>query len=149
MIIYYVSDIRVQATDWISNNVSSNSKILSEGGNVIDIPIEGHYDVINFDFYSLDDKVDNSKKLSQSVNQSDFIIIPSRRIYKNQNNHLFPYSKKYYQNLFSGKLGFNLVKTFSINNSLFLDSEIAEETWSVFDNPVIRIYSKNEQINKI
>jgi hypothetical protein len=141
--IYFVSDIRAQATEWISNNIPSKSKILSEGGNVIDIPLVGHYDVINFDFYSLDEKIDNLNKLNQSINQSDYIIIPSRRIYKNQNNPSFPYSKNYYHNLFSGNLGFNLIKTFSINNSLLLDSEIAEETWSVFDNPVIRIYSKN------
>jgi len=144
MKIYFGLDIRVQASEWISNNIPFKSKILSEGGNVVDIPLGGHYEVINFDFYSLDEKIDNLNKLNQSINQSDYIIIPSRRIYKNQNNASFPYSKNYYQNLFSGKLGFNILKTFSINNSLLLDSENAEETWSVFDNPTIRIFLRDK-----
>lgn len=140
--IYLFPDIRVQATNWINQNIDPNSKILSESGNVVDIPLWGDVNTTNFDFYNFEDNLDNQNKLNQLVNQSDFIFIPSRRIFKNQNNPNFPQSQKYYQNLFSGKLNFNLIKTFSINNSLLLNSENAEETWSVFDNPTIRIFSK-------
>lgn len=139
---YFSSDIRVQASEWINNNLSAKSKVLSEGGNVIDIPLNSQLEVDNFDFYTLDEKISNQEKLNYLINQSDYILIPSRRVFKNQNNPKFPYSQKYYQNLFSGQLNFNLVKNFSNNNSLFLNSENAEETWSVFDNPTIRIYKK-------
>jgi len=96
-----------------------------------------NFEVNNFDFY---DK-DNIKNLPIEIEKSDFIIIPSRRVFKNN----FPQTEKYYQNLFSGQLGFNQVKFFSINKSLFLKDENAEETWSVFDNPTIRIYKRNIQ----
>ena len=33
-------------------------------------------------------------------------------------------------------------KKFTNKKDLFLNSENAEETWSVFDNPTIRIYKK-------
>lgn len=139
---YLSSDIRVQATNWINQNILSNSRILSEGGNVVDLPMWGQYNVTNFDFYTLDENRNNFQKLKQSITQSDYIIIPSRRIFKNQNNSNFPYSQYYYQNLFSNKFNFYLIKELNKNNNLLLNSENAEETWSVFDNPTIRIYSK-------
>lgn len=86
----------------------------------------------------------NEIKLTNLIKDSDYILIPSRRVFKNQNNPSFPYSQKYYQSLFNNKLGFNQIKQFSSNNSLFLNSENAEETWSVFDNPTIRIFKKND-----
>jgi uncharacterized membrane protein (UPF0127 family) len=43
--------------------------------------------------------------------------------------------------LFSGKLGFEEVKVFA-NPYIGLMDEQAEETWSVFDHPVIRIYRR-------
>lgn len=141
---YLSPDVRVQASGWINENVPLNSQILSESGNVVDLPLWGQHNVTNFDFYELDENPKNAETLNKLVNQSDFLIIPSRRIFKNQNNPNFPYSQYYYQNLFSKKFNFRLIKEFSKNNNLFLDSENAEETWSVFDNPTIKIFIKNE-----
>lgn len=136
-------DIRIQATSWINKNIVSTAQVLSESGNVVDIPLSGsQISVTNFDFYELDD-VGSFEKINQLIDTSDYIFIPSRRVFKNQNNSKFPYTQNYYQNLFSSRSNYNLIKTFSNNNSLFLDSEKAEETWSVFDNPTIRIFSKN------
>lgn len=144
MKIYFGPDIRVQATEWINKNIDSSSQVLSEAGNVVDIPLTGdHKSVTNFDFYTLDQNNKNLEKLNQLVDTSDYIFIPSRRVFKNQNNLDFPYSQKYYQKLFLGQSNFNIVKTYFNNNSLFLNSENAEETWSVFDNPKIRIFQKN------
>ena len=133
---YFSTDTRITATNWINLNIPNNSFVLSEGGNVVDLPLSSNdLKVENFDFYDQD----NIKNLSIEIEKSDFIIIPSRRVFKNN----FPQTEKYYQNLFSGQFGFNQVKTFSINKSLFLKDENAEETWSVFDNPTIRIYKRN------
>jgi len=136
---YFSPDIRVSATNWINSNIPADSFILSEGGNVVDIPLSNHnLHVSNFDFYSLKNIYD----LSTEINKSDYIIIPSRRIFKNQNNKNYPISQNYYQNLFSGNFGFKEIKIISNQKDLFLNSENAEETWSVFDSPTIRIYKK-------
>jgi len=140
---YLFTDTRIQATEWINENIPFDSYVLSESGNVVNIPLyDSKINVTNFDFYTLDNDQKNSQNLNQLINQSDFIFIPSRRVFTNQNNSSFYYSQQYYQNLFSGNLNFNLVRTFSNPNSLFLNSETAEETWSVFDNPTIRIYQR-------
>jgi len=128
--LYLRPDIRVTATDWIDSQIPQNSQVLSESGNVINLPITSHISVNNFDFYTLD----NNNLASQLV-KSDYIIIPSRRVFKN-------YQYSYYKYLFNGQLGFSLIKEFTPATDFLLNPENAEETWTVFDRPTIRIYQK-------
>ena len=141
---YFNTDSRILASNWINQNIPQQSTILSESGNVTSLPMDNSADfnLIDFDFYRLDSHT--KPALDQSIAVSQYIFVPSRRVFKNQTNFAFPESQNYYQSLFSGQLKFSLIKDFNFNNSLFLNSENAEETWSVFDNPVIRIYQKNE-----
>ncbi len=65
----------------------------------------------------------------------------------------YPLLNEYYEKLFSGKLGFEKVAEFtsypkinfrfSISNFQFeIPDENSEETWTVFDHPVVRIYRR-------
>jgi hypothetical protein len=62
----------------------------------------------------------------------------------------YPRLERYYDALFSGELGFDRVATFESYPELRLfgvpllefPDEEAEETWTVFDHPVIRIYKR-------
>ena len=74
--------------------------------------------------------------------ESEYILVPSRRMFKNQSTKQFPYSQKYYQALFNGNLGFVEIAKIKPPSDLFLDEENAEETWSVFDRPTIRVFQK-------
>jgi hypothetical protein len=138
---YLQPDIRLTASDWASRNLIADSVVFSEAGNVINFPFHSQdLHVNNFDFYNLDSDPELINQLPQLISQSDYIIIPSRRIFKNQTNSDFPHSYRYYQSLFSGQLGFQPLKTFSPNYDFLLNAENAEETWSVFDHPTLRIY---------
>ena len=95
----------------------------------------------NFDFYNLDSNPALQSQLPDLVPIADYILIPSRRIFMNQNNHRFPYSQSYYQQLFSPQQ-FRLLKTFSPAANFILNDELAEETWTVFDRPTVRLYKK-------
>lgn len=140
---YFYSDIRLTASNWINQNLPAGSFVLSEAGNVINLPITNYQlQINNFDFYNLDQNQDLIKQLPLLISRSQYILIPSRRIFKNQNNSTFPYSQAYYQNLFNGRLGFTQIKKIELKNYLFLNPENAEETWTVFDRPTIRIYKK-------
>ena len=142
---YFLTDNRPIASIWLINQIPSTSLILSESGNVVNIPIyNSNLQVNNFDFYKLDSNPNLPPQLITQISKSEYILIPSQRMFKNQNNSNFPSSQKYYQSLFSGQLGFTKIKQFGYNLSLFLNDENAEETWSVFDNPTIRIYKKND-----
>ena len=152
--IYFSPDIRFTASEWIYKNIPAGSQILYDTGNVVDLPISRpNYSItpVSFDFYHLDENPELFPKLLDSLEKSNFIIIPSRRIFA---NHLrlprnFPLTTKYYQLLFSGKLGFTEIKIFrpfpqfQVSSFKFqIDDEQSEETFTVFDHPTIRIYKK-------
>jgi len=85
---------------------------------------------VNYDFYNY-----NAASLINQLAKSDYIIVPSRRVFM---NYHFPY----YQHLFDGSLGFREIKSYSPSTDILLNPENAEETWSVFDRPTIRVYKK-------
>jgi len=128
---YFVSDIRVTASSWINNNLKKNASILTESANVLDLPLNNYhnYDVLSYDFYDLP-----ANTLPPLL---DYIIIPSRRVFMNQ-------TKGFYTALFNGSLAYRPLKQFTPNNYFLLNDEKAEETWTVFDRPTIRIYEKQK-----
>lgn len=152
--VYFQPDIRLVASDWIYQNLPSESQILFDTGNVVDIPIPSSnlsripqlpsYRRISFDFYNLDETPELFPKLLNYLETSDYIIVPSRRIFSNalRLSDKYPLAAKYYSLLFSGKLGFTEIKTFSSSSSKIFKDEGAEETFTVFDHPTIRIYRK-------
>lgn len=155
--IYQQPDVRFTVSEWIYKNIPANSKILSETANVVDIPIPNNYSPItnnyqlaSFNFYDLDQDRLLQNQLNQLIEAADYIFVPSRRIFKNHPASNYPILNNYYQQLFSGALGFKKVAEFSSYPKISLfgktilefPDEAAEETWSVFDHPVIRIYKK-------
>lgn len=150
--IYQNPDVRFLASKWIYENIPDNSYILSETANVIDIPVESEnykvhkvYKVISFNFYDLDESPELQIELKDHIEKADYIFIPSRRIFANHPKQKYPILNKYYDDLFSGNLGFEKVAEFESYPEIFkwkFPDEEAEETWTVFDHPVIRIYKK-------
>ncbi len=146
--VYQNPDVRFQASEWIYKNIPENSYILSETANVVDIPIENpkskiqipnkNYQVISFNFYDLDKSPELQSELKKHLEKADYIFIPSRRLFANHPKDKYPLLNDYYEKLFSGKLGYKKVAEFSAG----LNDENSEETWTVFDHPVIRIYKK-------
>ncbi len=152
-LVYNQPNIRWQFSSWAKENLPKNSLILSESGNVINLPINTNHQVINFDFYQLEEG-QNLKLLCQHLEGADYILVPSRRVFANHQENQFPNIADYYQKLFSNQLGFSLVKTFSptsrypLANLYYQKSETrAEETWTVFDHPTIRLYQKNKPLS--
>lgn len=132
---YFYPNIRLTASKYMISSLPKNSTLLSESGNVVDIPVlPNSFTITNYDFYN-----NYPNYLSNYLLTTDYIIVPSRRIFKN-------YNYKYYQYLFDGTLGFQEIKKFSPDLDLFINSENAEETWSVFDHPTIRVYKKVQEL---
>jgi len=158
--VYFQPDIRFVASDWIYQNLPSESQILFDTGNVVDIPVPSStasrlpklpgFRRISFDFYNLDENPELFSKLINYLETSDYIIVPSRRIFANvlRLPDKYPLAAKYYSLLFSGKLGFSEIKTFSVISSKISKDEEAEETFTVFDHPTIRIYQKKVILKK-
>lgn len=156
--IYTSPDVRFTASEWMYKNIPENSKILSETANVIDIPISSPGSYVNaknyllnsFNFYDLDFNQSLQLDLSRALKEADYILIPSRRIFKNHPQDAYPKLAEYYSQLNSKQFGFEKVAEFSSYPKIELlgktiisfPDENAEETWTVFDHPVIRIYKR-------
>lgn len=173
--IFAKEDIRFTASRWINTNIPAGSKVLSEGGNVVDLPLivsgtkMASYNNIPFDFYSLDNQSSLSKSLQTYISLADYIIIPSRRVFLNYTCEKdakfskkseeicrdlqggYPITNDYYHKLFTSQTPFKKVAEFDSypriglfdKTLLAFPDENAEETWTVFDHPVIRIYKRN------
>lgn len=158
--IYLKPDTRVEASKWIHQNLPDGSYILSETANVVDIPVEipkelepqkssdlvrKTYKVISFNFYELDKSPSLQEELVDHLSAADYIFVPSQRIFPHvlRLSNRYPLTARYYQLLFANRLGFEKVAHFSR-----LADESAEETFSVFDHPPIRIYQKVKPFSK-
>jgi len=153
--VYQTEDVRYRATKWINSNVKNNAYILQEAGNVVDIPLflsaNKNYNVVFFDFYQLEESTSLKSELERHMEKADYIIIGSRRVFANHGKSYFPDTADFYKKLFSGEYGFK--KTAEITSYptikilgkkiIEFSDENAEETWTVFDHPVIRIYKRN------
>lgn len=152
--IYLHSDVRITASEWIESNFPANSTILIESGNTVDIPLGGNFRRLSFDFYNLEADVETRSKIAEGLEQTDYFLLQSRRVFT---NHMrlpdkFPKTAHFYKALFNGSLGFKQIKQFDsfpqLNFFVYtikFPDELAEETWSVFDHPVIRIYQKEKK----
>lgn len=124
--------------------------------------------VASFFFYDLDINPVLQQEFQTALQRADYIIVPSRRVFMNYTceregqkliiksqkcdvlRQEYPLLNEYYHRLFSGKLGFKKIAEFTSYPKISLfgktllefPDEQAEETWSVFDHPVIRIYKK-------
>lgn len=155
--IYLRSDIRITASNWIEKNFPENSIILIEGGNMIDIPLKGNFKRIGFDFYNLEADAPTRTAIVLGLDTAGYFLIQSRRVFMNHQRlpELFPKTSNFYNALFNEQMGFEQIKEFhsypalEIGNwKLEIPDEGAEETWSVFDHPVIRFFKKKTQLTK-
>ncbi len=150
--IYLRPDVRWAADSWIMKNVPAGSSILVEGGNTADLPLTGNYPRTSLHFYEMDENSTARERLFDSLADSDYFFVQSRRVFENHLNHAdqFPFIARFYHLLFSEQLGYRQVAEFSSYPQLklgtwqmeFPDEFNTEETWSVFDHPVIRVFKK-------
>lgn len=149
--LYLIPDTRLSADKWINANLPSGSKIVTEAANVIDLPISKHnFNVYSVFLYDLDQNPVLSQQTQDLLRNSDYVIVPSRRVFHNytcfrffldkpvwvencDKSKIYPEINRYYSLLFSNQ--FKLIKIFKVFND-----ENFEETLSVFDHPVVRIY---------
>ncbi len=149
--IYKSEDTRITTRNWAEKNVRPGERILSEiyDLGVIAMPEDTMATTKLFNFYDLD--ADNQEKrveeLARGLEETEWILVPSRRIYGNALN--FPGKSRragnYYRALFSGMLGFE--KRFESGVDTFFDGR-AEETYEVFDHPTLILFRKTTPLGK-
>lgn len=150
--IYLRPSTRIAASEWMLKNFNPESRLLLEHydyplpivfpGNAPDKFVRRI-----FPFFAKDTP-EKMQELAAALAEADYLILASRRLYANisRDTHQYPFTSRYYHDLFSGRLGFSEVAVFSsppaLGNWTFDDNR-AEETFQVFDHPEVRIFRKD------
>ena len=114
--VYGRTHTAVAASDWINDNVSRNASIIN-GGSYWDeqIPNLRGYDVWTFPAYHPDRDLDKIPELIERLADADYVVFYSNRAYGSVARlpDEFPQSSAFYRLLFSGDLGYQLVRAFT------------------------------------
>jgi YYY domain-containing protein len=122
---------------------------------------------LNFEMY-WDDNPEKLARFENNLDQADYLFISSNRQWGTTTRvpERYPLTTQYYRSLlgcpadkdvvwcyavaepgmFKGQLGFDLVKVFQANptlDGLSLNSQFAEEAFTVYDSPKVLIFQKN------
>lgn len=155
--VFLKEDPRISASEWAVNNISKESKILSEVYDLGLLPFNNNFPNITlYNFYDLDSFSLGSKNsdpnLESFVKGFDYILIPSQRVLKSRMTHSqeFPNGNKFYTKLFEEKLGYKKIYESPCDiwcRIIYLGNPIlnAEETVNVFDKPSIFMFKNNEK----
>lgn len=154
--IYSKPTTRLVATQWILQNIPKGKTIAIEHWDD-PLPMYGaeNYTMQYLELYNYESE-GKWKKINEQLKKSDYIIIASNRLYvplqklsscSKYPGHCYPLSTKYYQDLFSERLGFKKISEFSsypkvpILNIPIIDDS-ADESFTVYDHPKIFIFKK-------
>lgn len=110
-------------------------------------PFGGMYEGLNLELY-WDDNVEKRDRMAEILEQGDYIVISSNRQYDSipRLPTRYPMTIAYYDALFGGELGYDLVAEFEtpprIGDWIMSDQD-AEEPFTVYDHPLVLIYKKS------
>jgi len=144
---------RIEATEWIFANIPQGTPIANEHWDD-PLPLRwqgrdaGWYrgDGLIMEVYN-DDTPEKRAKLEDQLDRTQYIFISSDRASGAipRMPMRYPLTAEYYRLLFSGQLGFKLVKSFTSYPTLFgfqLNDDAAEEIFRNYEHPKVLIYQK-------
>jgi len=148
---------RAAASRWMYSNLPRGATISFElWDDPLPLNIDGHlasaeFQQIQFDLY-WEDVPDKREKLYEWLQQTDHIALSSNRLYESipRLPTRYPMTTRYYEALFSGELGYDLVQTFT-SRPRFLGIEIvddgADESFTVYDHPKVLLFQKRDDFD--
>jgi YYY domain-containing protein len=152
--VYGNDNARLAAGDWMLENLPAESVVSQQAwddglpwGQPSDF---GRVTLEPFSFGG--DSPERIELLISGLDQVDYVIESSNKFYDSlpRTPARFPQMTRYYDTLFDGSLGFELVETFQNQPSLFgitIDDSSAEEAFTLYDHPTVFIWRKTDQFS--
>ncbi len=156
--IYSREHTRVAASQWIYDNVPRGASLGTEHWDdslPLNLPDRAgrvsDYRNVTLPMYDADTP-QKRQALVQSLSQIDYIVLSSNRLYGSiaKVPETYPMASAYYSLLFQGKLGFDLVATFTSYPSLGplqVVDDTADESFTVYDHPKVLIFKKSRDFS--
>lgn len=156
--IYTQQHTRLVASDWINSHIPAGSALALEHWDD-GLPVRGgeRYKLLELTLYDQPDNDLKWQKQDSVLDQADYLIIASNRLYTplqklsdcKKYKSCYPKTADYYHELFAGKLPFKKVAEFTAypglklgKFSLILPDDTADESFTVYDHPKIMIFKK-------
>ncbi|MDO8551529.1 MAG: glycosyltransferase family 39 protein [bacterium] len=154
--IYTREQTRITASKWIYQNIPAESKILTEhwdDGLPVDLPpyFPSRYKTEALTIYEPDNK-EKINYYADKLSSGDFMVINSRRLYGTLINlpEKYPITSRYYQLLFSGRLGYVPITQFTSYPQLFgiqINDDASEETFQVYEHPKVIVFKNQSRLS--
>lgn len=157
--IYARPHSRVQASDWIYENVPRDSVIGNEHWDdalPLSFPDRNKQQVYPVEeqmpMYD-EDTPEKLEKVLDLLDGVDYIFLSSNRLFLSipRLPMRYPMTTEYYRLLFNGELGFDLaakITSFPNLGPLQLNDEGSEEAFTVYDHPQVHVFRKTEKFSK-
>ena len=152
--IYNKTHSRVEASNWIYQNIPDKSIILTEyWDDALPLSITNQkklYIIKEMPVFDYDTP-EKWNKINSYLSQGDYLILSSNRGWGSimQAPEKYPLMAKFYSDLFADKLQYKKIKTFtsypSLNNlgiPIEFNDDVAEEAFTVYDHPKVMIFKK-------
>ena len=150
--IYTRPHSRVQASEWIYENISKGSLLgVEHWDDGLPLPLDAKRDSALYKFEELPMFAEDSDEkwgiLDEKFKKINYLILSSNRAYGSVPRlpEKYPKTIKYYEDLFADKLEFKKVAEFTSRPTI-LDIEIiddnADETFTVYDHPKVIVFKK-------
>ena len=159
---------RITATRWIYANVPEGSVVANEHwDDALPFSMDGRMSFKPSGMFSglksssdgqmqmyNEDTPEKRQQLYQWLNEADYIVQSSNRLWGSipRLPMRYPMSTEFYKLLAEGKLGWELAGRFTSFPTIFgipFDDTWAEEAFSVYDHPEVRIYRKTPAYSEI
>jgi YYY domain-containing protein len=154
--VYGRTHTRIEATEWIVENVEPGSVLSAQAwDDALPLRLPG----VDTEAYPIEQLVmvgtDSEAKIREVARQLrtiDYVVESSPRLWGvvERIPARFPSTIMFFESLDSGALGFERVATFTNRPSLgwfSIDDSTAEEAFSVYDHPEVRIWQKTSDLS--
>lgn len=157
--IYRRPHTRLSASDWIYKNIPPGSVISCEHwDDCLPLSIKGEnslaYRTEVLPLYN-EDTPEKWRQINRQLEKIDYLVLSSNRLWGSipKVPERYPQTARYYQQLFSGQLGFKKVAEFTSYPGIGLfgyrweiKDDGAEEAFSVYDHPKVMIFQKEKKV---
>lgn len=155
MSVYRSPATRTAASQWIYEHIPPQSVVLQEHWDYgVPLHLSGRepppFRFVTMNNYDPDTDA-KMQAMSGMLAEADYLVMASRRLSGTIGlaPDQYPLTASYYRKLFAGVLGYSPVQTFASYPTLWgiiINDDGAEETFQVFDHPVVRIFKNGERL---
>jgi YYY domain-containing protein len=148
---------RVEASRWIYRHVPAGSTLATEHwDDALPLRLRGEpqaaYRMVELHLYDEDTEA-KRRTLVEQLAAADYVVLSSNRLYRSipRAPWRYPLTRRYYELLFSGELGFRLVRSFTSYprlGSFEIPDDDAEEAFTVYDHPRVLIFAKTSAFSR-